>query len=117
MLTRTLGGASWEAQKFEERRREMDPGPLLAVSLFNNFACKKKVTKKKMRLPRVRQVTFADFQTLRSGGALEALWGRSGDALGMLWGCYWKALGSSWVAAGRFSRNSTPSVRAIQPGF
>ena len=48
MLTRALGDAFWEAKQFEDRPREMDPGPLLAVSLFRNFACATKVTKKDM---------------------------------------------------------------------
>ena len=48
ILTRALGDAFWEAKKFEDRPREMDPGPLLAVPLFRNFACAKKVTKKDM---------------------------------------------------------------------
>ena len=48
ILARALGDAFWEAKKFEDRPREMDPGPLLAVSLFRNFACAKKVTKKDM---------------------------------------------------------------------
>ena len=48
MLTRALGDACWEAKQIEDRPREMDPGPLLAVSLFCNFACATKVTKKDM---------------------------------------------------------------------
>ena len=47
MLTRALGDAFWEAKKFEDRPREMDPGPLSAVSLFRYFACAKKSYKKR----------------------------------------------------------------------
>ena len=46
-LTRALGDAFWEAKKFEDRPREMDPGPLLAVSLFSQLCMRKKSYKKR----------------------------------------------------------------------